>query len=186
MPPENPPTVEFKVDMVDIPTHCPLCKAEIVYHQHPLRPPGVIIAGQCKCKVVAQQTGPGTTTITMVPPQWAQGAVKEAVKNFGMEAVLDALVGLFPLDGVPTGGELAPKVSLQPYELQLREDLVNALELYRSRYQSIKSWIYLLANRNPMRLKTLLEQGALTTEEALLATSVLAPVEAMPRELWDK
>lgn len=50
-----------------IPTHCPDCGAEYIYHQHPFKPLGAIWAITCRCEIVEESSG-GRTILRRVPP----------------------------------------------------------------------------------------------------------------------
>jgi hypothetical protein len=59
---------ELVIEMPSQETHCPLCGAEYKNIQHPLKPPGVIIQRQCKCKLEFEEKEPGVTVTRLVPP----------------------------------------------------------------------------------------------------------------------
>jgi len=48
--------------------HCPQCMAEYVSHQHPMKPPGVVMMRTCRCEPVTHAIPGGTITV-MVPPE---------------------------------------------------------------------------------------------------------------------
>jgi len=50
-------------------THCPLCKAEYINHQHPMKPAGVIGWRSCKCTFETKEVTPGVSIITQIPPK---------------------------------------------------------------------------------------------------------------------
>lgn len=63
----NNTTTSSTINIEPQPNHCVGCGAEYRNIQHPLKPPGVIMARVCDCKLVAQTVGP-TTVMTLVPP----------------------------------------------------------------------------------------------------------------------